>query len=162
VTPALFARYRTARDFAASPPGVLEEEIRSTGFFNNKARSIRGAGARIEAEFGGRVPDTMDDLLTLPGVARKTANVVLGTAFGKNEGVVVDTHVQRVTRRLGLTTEDSPVRIEQDLMRSFPRSEWTWLAHALIHHGRAVCHARRPACERCVLNLLCPSSLVAS
>jgi endonuclease-3 len=160
VTPTLFQRYRTARDYAASPPGVLEDEIRSTGFFNNKAKSIRGASARIASEFGGRVPETMDELLTLPGVARKTANVVLGTAFGKNEGVVVDTHVHRVSRRLGLTKEDLPAKIERDLMERVPKADWTWFGHALIHHGRRVCKARRPECERCVLNDLCPSSLV--
>ena len=160
VTPDLFSRFRTAADYGGAPPGVLEELIRSTGFYNNKAKNLRGAGARIASAFDGAVPANMDDLLTLPGVARKTANVVLGTAFGKNDGVVVDTHVHRVSRRLGLTRQDDPVKIERDLMELFPRDEWTYLGHALIHHGRRVCKARKPECHRCGLNRICPSSEV--
>ena len=160
VTPALFQKYRVAKDFAASRPGELEALVRSTGFFNNKAKNIRGACARIDQAFGGQVPDTMEALLTLPGVARKTANVVLGTAFGKNEGVVVDTHVQRLAQRLGLTRNTSPEKIERDLMALFPREQWTYLAHALIHHGRQVCKARKPECHRCGMHTFCPASEV--
>jgi endonuclease-3 len=160
VTPALFRKYRSAAEFAASRPGEIETLIRSTGFFNNKAKSIRGACARIAEQFGGKVPDRMEDLLTLPGVARKTANVVLGTAFGKDEGVVVDTHVRRLARRLGLTRHDAPEKIERDLQELFPRPAWTYLGHALIHHGRQVCHARKPDCLRCSMHDFCPSSEV--
>ncbi|MFQ5750096.1 MAG: endonuclease III [Planctomycetota bacterium] len=156
VTPGLFRRFPRPEDFAASPPGELEECIRSTGFFNNKARSIRGAARKIVEEHGGRVPDTMEELLGLPGVARKTANCVLGSAFGKNEGVVVDTHVARLSCRLGLTAEKNPVKIEQDLCRLFPRRSWTFLAHALILHGRATCKARKPDCSGCFLSEDCP------
>jgi len=160
VTPNLFRKFKTAKDFAASRPGELEALIRSTGFFNNKAKNIRGACARIAQDFGGKVPDTMDALLTLPGVARKTANVVLGTAFGKNEGIVVDTHVHRLSRRLGLTSQDDPEKIERDLVELFPRDAWTYVAHALIHHGRQVCKARKPECGRCSMNSFCPASEV--
>lgn len=156
VTPGLFRRFPRPQDFAASPPGELEECIRSTGFYNNKARNIRGAAQRIIEVHGGKVPDTMEELLALPGVARKTANCVLGSAFGKNEGVVVDTHVARLSRRLGLTAEKNPVKIEQDLCRLFPRRSWTFLAHALILHGRATCKARKPDCAGCFLSEDCP------
>ena len=158
VTPALFKKYPNARKLASAPTETVEELIRSTGFYRNKAKSLIGASHRMVEVFGGEVPRTMEDLLTLPGVARKTANVVLGNAFNINEGVVVDTHVQRLTRRMGLTRETEPVKIEQDLMRLFPREEWTNLSHRLILHGRAVCDARAPACARCVLgSALCPS-----
>jgi len=160
VTPALFAKYRTAADYASADPRVLEREIQSTGFFRNKTRSLIGMAQALVERHGGRVPDTMDDLVTLPGVGRKTANVVLGTAFGRNEGVVVDTHVQRLSTLLKLTREKTPEKIERDLMALVPRDKWTWLSHTLIQHGRGVCIARRPKCEACVINRLCPSSRV--
>jgi endonuclease-3 len=160
VTPALFAKYRTAADYASADPKVLEQEIRSTGFFRNKTKAIIGMAQALVERHGGRVPDTMDALVQLPGVGRKTANVVLGTWFGKNEGIVVDTHVQRIARLLGLTAERQPEKIERDLMALVPRDRWTWFAHALILHGRRVCVARRPKCEECVVNRWCPSSRV--
>lgn len=156
VTPALFRKYRDARAFASAPPGELEADIRSTGFFNNKAKSIRGACRMILEKHGGRVPETMEELLELPGVARKTANVVLGNAFGKNEGVVVDTHVTRLSRRMGLTRQKTPEKIEQALIKLVPRADWALFSHLLIHHGRAVCDARKPECERCCVEKWCP------
>lgn len=160
VTPHLFAKYRTAGDYAAADPRVLEREIQSTGFFRNKTKSIIGMAQALVERHGGEVPQTMDELTGLPGVGRKTANVILGTWFKKNEGVVVDTHVHRLTRLLKLTRQDDPVKIEQDLMEIVPRDDWTWFSHTLIHHGRAVCIARRPRCPDCVVNSLCPSSTV--
>ena len=160
VTPALFTKYRTAQDYAAADPSVLEREIHSTGFFRNKTKSIIGMAQALVEHHGGKVPDTMEELVQLPGVGRKTANVVLGTWFGKNEGVVVDTHVQRVATLLGLTKEKDPVKIERDLMALVPRDKWTWFSHTLILHGRRVCIARRPKCEICVVNRWCPSSRV--
>jgi endonuclease-3 len=156
VTPLLFAKYETAADYARSPRGELEREIRSTGFFNAKAKSIRAACAAIAAEHGGRVPDTMEALLPLPGVGRKTANVVLGNAFGKDEGFVVDTHVGRLARRLGFTRETDPVKIELDLNALVPRGRRTLGAHLLIFHGRRICTARKPLCGECPVNPLCP------
>jgi endonuclease-3 len=156
VTPQLFAKYRTAADYARSPKGTLEREIRSTGFFNSKAKSIRAAAAAIAAERGGRVPDTMEALIQLPGVGRKTANVVLGNAFGKDEGFVVDTHVGRLSRRLGFTRETDPVKVEIDLNALVPKGRRTMGAHLLIAHGRQVCVARKPRCEVCPVNPLCP------
>jgi endonuclease-3 len=158
VTPALFARCPTAADYAAIPIAELEELIRSTGFFRNKAKSLRGLGAALVERHGGRVPDTMDELVRLPGVGRKTANVVLGNAFGKNEGIVVDTHVGRLAKRLGFTSAADPVRVERDLVPLFPREDWALLAHLLIAHGRAICVARKPRCAACALSELCPSS----
>jgi len=160
VTPHLFAKYRTAADYAAADPRVLEKEIQSTGFFRNKTKSIIGMAQALVERHGGEVPQTMDELTALPGVGRKTANVILGTWFKKNEGVVVDTHVHRLTRLLKLTRQDDPVKIERDLMEIVPREEWTWFSHTLILHGRQVCIARRPRCADCVINHLCPSSLV--
>ncbi len=160
VTPTLFAKYKTARDFASADPRVLEQEIHSTGFFRNKTRSIVGMAQALVERHGSAVPDTMDRLVELPGVGRKTANVVLGTWFKKNEGIVVDTHVQRLATLLGLTKEKDPVKIERDLMALVPRAKWTWLSHTLIMHGRRVCIARRPKCEVCVVNRWCPSSRV--
>jgi len=160
VTPALFAKYKTARDFASADPRVLEQEIHSTGFFRNKTKSTIGMAQALIERHGGTVPDTMEQLVELPGVGRKTANVVLGTWFGKNEGVVVDTHVQRLATLLGLTKQKDPVKIERDLMALVPRDKWTWFSHTLILHGRRVCIARRPKCEICVVNRLCPSSRV--
>lgn len=156
VTPALFAKYRTAADYARAPAGELERDIRQTGFFNSKARSLRLAGAAIAAEHGGRVPETMEALLKLPGVGRKTANVILGNAFGKSEGFVVDTHIGRVARRLGLTRQTDPRKVEDDLNLVVPRARRTMAAHQLIFHGRRICQARRPRCEACPLDPLCP------
>lgn len=160
VTPALFERYPTAADYAAAPLPELEEMIRSTGFFRNKARSLKGLGQALEAEHGGEVPREMAALVALPGVGRKTANVVLGNAFGIDEGVVVDTHVGRISRKLALTAEKDAVKVERDLMELVPRTDWTLWAHLLIDHGRAVCKARRPECSDCVLADLCPSAEV--
>ena len=160
VTPALFAKYRTAADYAAADPQVLEREIQSTGFFRNKTKSLIGMAQALVERHSGQVPDTMEALTELPGVGRKTANVILGTWFKKNEGVVVDTHVQRISRLLKLTKQDDPVKIERDLMDLLPRDKWTWWSHTLIQHGRQVCIARRPKCEECVVNRLCPSSRV--
>ena len=160
VTPHLFTKYRTAADYAAADPRVLEKEIQSTGFFRNKTKSIIGMAQALVERHGGEVPQTMDELTALPGIGRKTANVILGTWFRKNEGVVVDTHVQRLSHLLGLTRQDDPVKIEQELMEIVPRDDWTWFSHTLIQHGRQVCIARRPRCADCVLNRLCPSSLV--
>lgn len=158
VTPALFARYPTAEALAAADLADLEEIIRSTGFYHNKAKNIHATSQRIVQAYDGRVPDRMEDLLTLPGVARKTANVVLGTAYGVADGIVVDTHVKRLSERLGLTQETNPEKIERDLMALTPREEWIDLAHLLIFHGRRVCNARKPDCPNCVLKHLCPSA----
>jgi endonuclease-3 len=160
VTPGLFRRYPDARSLADADRDELEQLIKSTGFYRNKAKSLLGMAGELVRRHGGEVPDAMDALIALPGVGRKTANVILGNAFGKSEGVVVDTHVARLSGRLGLSAESDPVKIEQDLMRHFPREKWTLLAHLLIDHGRAVCDARAPQCERCVLSDLCPASRV--
>ena len=160
VTPHLFAKYRTAADYAAADPRVLEKEIQSTGFFRNKTKSIIGMAQALVERHRGEVPQTMEELTALPGVGRKTANVILGTWFRKNEGVVVDTHVHRLSGLLKLSKLDDPVKIEQELMAVVPREDWTWFSHTLIHHGRGVCIARRPRCADCVLNHLCPSSTV--
>jgi endonuclease III len=160
VTPSLFAKYRSAGAYAAADPRVLEREIQSTGFFRNKTKAILGMAQALVERHGGRVPDSMDALVALPGVGRKTANVVLGNAFGKNEGVVVDTHVQRISGLLGLTRERTPEKIERDLMALVPRAKWTVFSHLLILHGRKTCIARRPRCESCRLSELCPSSTV--
>jgi endonuclease-3 len=155
VTPGLFAKYPTIADFAAVNQDELAEDIRSTGFFNNKARSIIGAARRIQNDFGGEIPRTIEEMLTVPGAARKTANVVLGTAFGIASGVVVDTHVQRITNRLDLTKHLDPVKIEQDLMKQLPQSRWISFAHQVIHFGRGICVARKPRCGVCPINPLC-------
>jgi endonuclease III len=155
VTPELFKKYPTVQDFAALTPEQLEPDVRSTGFFRNKSKSVVGAARKIVAEFGGQVPDQMDQLLTLPGVARKTANVVLGTWFKKNEGVVVDTHVTRISRRLELTKQTDAAKIEQDLMKIIPRDKWTLFSHQVIWHGRRLCIARRPKCVDCPLENIC-------
>jgi endonuclease-3 len=157
VTPALFAKYRSASDYAKAPPASLEKMIRSTGFFRSKTRSIRGAAAAIVGEHGGRVPDTMEKLHGLPGVGRKTANVVLGNAFGKDEGIVVDTHVARLSHRLRLTRNTDPEKIERDLTKLVPRQHWTNWSHWLIWHGRRRCFAKRPDCHHCEIFRLCPS-----
>lgn len=160
VTPTLFATYPDAETLAAASSEALEEMIRSTGFFRNKAKSLLGMANAVVERHGGRIPSTMEELVKLPGVGRKTANVILGNAFERDEGVVVDTHVSRVSHRLGLTKHTDPVKIEQDLMPLFPRQQWTLLAHLLIEHGRQICVARKPKCPECVLNDLCPSSSV--
>jgi endonuclease-3 len=156
VTPALFAKYPTPDALAAAKPEELEEIIKSTGFFRAKAKSLIGMATGVVERHGGTVPNEMDELVKLPGVGRKTANVILGNAFDRNEGVVVDTHVGRVSHRLGLTKQTDPVKVEQDLMKLFPRDEWTMLSHLLIEHGRQICDARRPKCEVCFLLDLCP------
>ncbi|MDT8070167.1 MAG: endonuclease III [Terriglobia bacterium] len=155
VTPVLFAKYPTVEDFARLKPEDLEPDIRSTGFFRNKSKSLVGAAKKIVSDFGGKVPETMEELLTVPGAARKTANVVLGSWFGKNVGVVVDTHVHRISRRLELTKNNDPVRIEQDLMKVIPQAKWTDFSHQIIHHGRALCIARNPKCADCPLENIC-------
>lgn len=160
VTPALFKRYRTPAALAAAKPEELEEMIKSTGFFRNKTKSLLGMSNAIAEEHGGKVPETLDELVKLPGVGRKTANVILGNAFDTNEGVVVDTHVGRLSKRLGLTRHSDPVKVEQDLIKLFPTDRWTMLSHLLIEHGRRICEARRPKCEQCFLTDICPSSLV--
>ena len=155
VTPLLFRKYPTVQDFAALEPEQLQPDVRSTGFFRNKSKSVVGAAKKIMSDFGGQVPDQIDQLLTLPGVARKTANVVLGTWFKKNEGVVVDTHVHRISRRLELTRNDDPKKIEQDLMQIIPREKWTLFSHQIIWHGRKLCIAHRPKCADCRLENIC-------
>ena len=155
VTPKLFATYPTPEAMAAAPIEALESLIRTTGFYHNKAKSIQGAGRVISERFGGKVPQTMDELLMVPGAARKTANVVLGVAYGQAEGVVVDTHVFRISRRLGLARGETPQKVEQELMRVIPRERWIGFSHEVIHHGRAVCVARKPKCADCLLEPLC-------
>jgi endonuclease III len=162
VTPALFARFPDAEAIAAAPLAELEELIHSTGFYRNKARNIQGACHKIMTEFEGNVPNTMEQLLTLPGVARKTSNVVLAHAYGINAGVTVDTHVKRLSYRLGITKQTDPVKVEQDLIKLLPQSDWENWSIRLIYHGRAVCMARRPDCDRCELADLCTSSSTAA
>lgn len=157
VTPALFRKYRTAEDYAQARPEELEQDVKQTGFYRNKAKHIREAAALIVERHGGEVPRTMNELLALPGVARKTANVVLGNAYGIVEGVVVDTHTGRLARRMGLSESEDPVKVEQDLMALLPRTDWLDVSHLFIYHGRAVCQARKPLCERCVLANICPT-----
>jgi len=158
VSQSLFAKYRTAEDYAHADPTELEEDIRPTGFYRNKARSLRNMAGALVEEHGGEVPGTMQELVALPGVGRKTANVVLGNAFGVDEGIVVDTHVRRVSGKLGLTENKDPVKIEQDLMKIVPGEDWTVFSHLLILHGRRTCKARKPDCPNCVLNDICPSA----
>jgi endonuclease-3 len=155
VTPELFRKYPTVQDFAALTPEQLEPDVRSTGFFRNKSKSVVGAAKKVVAEFGGEVPDDIEKLLTLPGVARKTANVVLGSWFHKAEGVVVDTHVHRISRRLELTTQNDPQKIEQDLVKILPRDRWILFSHQIIWHGRKLCIARKPKCAECALENIC-------
>ena len=158
VTRDLFKKYRSAEDYATVSQEELEQDIRSTGFYRNKAKNIRSASQLLITYYHGEVPANMTDLLKLPGVARKTANVVLGNAFGIVEGFVVDTHIGRLARRFGWTKNEDPVKVEQDLMRLVPRQDWLDLSHLLIFHGRAICQARKPLCERCSLSKLCPSA----
>jgi endonuclease-3 len=160
VTPSLFQRYPTPFELAQAEPADVEEIIKSTGFFRNKTRSLIGMAQAVVADYGGEIPRTMDQLRQLPGVGRKTANVILGNAYNINEGVTVDTHVTRLSGLLGLSQDEDPVKIEQELMRLFPQEDWGLLSHLLIFHGRQVCIARRPRCGDCVLSQLCPSSLV--
>ncbi len=158
VTPALFEAYPDAASMASADIEDVERLIKSTGFYHNKAKNIIGAARTIMAEFDGKVPSTMEELLTLPGVARKTANIVLYNAFGILDGIAVDTHVRRLAQRLGLTSHKDPVKIEQDLMKLFPREDWGIITYRLIEHGRAICDAKRPVCGECVLNDICPSA----
>jgi endonuclease-3 len=160
VTATLFKKYRKPEDYLKVPVEELAADIKPTGFFNQKTKSIRGACARIVDVFGGTVPNTMEDLITLPGVARKTANIVLGNSYGVVEGIAVDTHVRRVGERLGFTSEKDPDKIEQDLMRLIPRKRWFDFTYVIIDHGRGTCVARKPRCDECPVNDLCPSSLV--
>lgn len=158
VTKQLFQKYKSAEDYATASQEELEQDIRSTGFYRNKAKNIRGTGQQLLTRYNGEVPQTMEDLLTLPGVARKTANVVLGNAFGIVVGFVVDTHVGRLTRRFGWTTNEDPIKVEQDLMKVVPQKDWLDVSHLLIFHGRAICDARKPLCEICSIAHLCPSA----
>ncbi len=155
VTPDLFRKYPTIQDFANASQPELAQDIRSTGFFNNKSKSVIGAAKKVLGDFEGEIPRTIEELLTVPGAARKTANVVLGTAFGIASGIVVDTHVQRISRRLDLTKETDPVKIEQDLVKIIPKEKWILFSHQIILHGRALCVARNPKCAECGLNPLC-------
>ncbi len=156
VTATLFKKYPTAADYAAADAETFEQEIRATGFYRNKTKLVLGAARRLVFTYGGEVPDSMEELLTLPGVARKTANLVLGTAFGQASGVVVDTHVRRLSQRLGLSKQKKPDKVERDLMASLPREEWIFMGYAVILHGRRVCKAKKPRCEECALADLCP------
>jgi endonuclease-3 len=158
VTATLFKKYRSAEDYLRVPEDELKADIKPTGFFNQKATSIRAACDRIVSEYGGKVPDTMEDLITLRGVARKTANIVLGNAYGKVEGIAVDTHVRRLANRFGFSKESDPDKIEQDLMRLVPRERWFDFTYVLIDHGRAICHAKKPLCTECPVEPLCPAS----
>ena len=158
VTKPLFEKYPTVHDFADANLAELEEDVRPTGFFRNKAKAIKSMAEALVEKHGGEVPHTMEELLELRGVARKTANVVLGNVYGINDGIVVDTHVNRLANRLGLTTETTPEKVERDLMELVPRDDWTTISHRLIDHGRAVCSARKPKCVECVLNDICPSA----
>jgi endonuclease-3 len=158
VTEKLFKKYRTIEDYTDANPNIFEQEIHSTGFYKNKTKNIIGAARMIVEEYDGNVPDTMEDLIRLPGVARKTANIVLSNAYGKIEGIAVDTHVKRLSKLIGLTENTDPDKIEKDLMKITPRKEWSNLSHLLIFHGRAVCIARRPRHDICVLNWFCPSA----
>jgi endonuclease III len=160
VTADLFRKYRKPEDYLRVPATELQQDIHTTGFFRNKTKSIQGASKVLVDKFNGRVPQTMEELLTLPGVARKTANVVLGVAYGIAEGIVVDTHVSRLSHRLGLTKQKDANKIERDLMELVPRQDWIDFAHLLIFHGRRICKARRPLCEECVVEKLCPSSML--
>lgn len=162
VTADLFKKYRSVEDYATVSQEELEQDIRSAGFYRNKAKNIRAASQRIITNYGGEVPRTMEDLLTLSGVARKTANVVLGNAFGIVVGFVVDTHIGRLARRFGWTTNEDPVKVEQDLMRLIPQQDWLDLSHLMIYHGRAICLARKPLCEKCTLAKLCPSAFLVT
>jgi len=158
ITPHLFKKYKTPRDFAEAKQEILEQEVRSTGFYRNKAKNIIASSKKIVKDFKGEVPDAMEDLVSLPGVARKTANIVLSSGFKKAEGIAVDTHVRRLSRRLGLTKEDDPERIERDLMKIVPKKDWLDFNYILVDHGRKTCKALKPLCPECIINKLCPSA----
>lgn len=158
VTPSLFEKYPTAADLARADREELEKIIRPTGFYRNKAKSIKQAAAVIEKDFSGKIPDTMEELITLPGVARKTANIILSSVFRKAEGIAVDTHVKRLAGRLGLSHEKNPDKIEKDLMKLIPREDWLDFNYMLVNHGRKICQAKKPKCSQCVLRQLCPSA----
>ena len=158
ITPSLFQKYPSVREFAEADQSKLEEEIRSTGFFRNKAKNIIGAARKIVADFGGRVPESMEELITLPGVARKTANIVLSSGYGRAEGIAVDTHVKRLSGRMGLSLERDPDKIERDLLKIIPKDKWLDFNYILVNHGRQICNARKPLCSDCPLNHLCPSA----
>jgi len=160
VTPGLFKKYQNAGDFAQANLTELEEEIRPTGFYRNKAKNIQASAQKIERDFSGEVPSTMEELLTLPGVARKTANIVLSSAYNKTEGIAVDTHVKRLSHRLGLSDEKNPDKIERDLMAVVPRKEWLYFNYIMVNHGREICQAKKPLCGECRLNQLCPSAQI--
>ncbi|MBN1794581.1 MAG: endonuclease III [Candidatus Omnitrophica bacterium] len=160
ITPALFEKYKNAADFSRARQSVLEKEIHSAGFYRNKAKNIIAAAKRIVKDFDGRVPGTMAELITLPGVARKTANIVLSSCFRRAEGIAVDTHVKRLSGRLGFSREHNPEKIERDLMRIIPKDEWLDINYILVNHGRTICNARKPACSGCVVRHLCPSAKV--
>ena len=160
VTPGVFKKYQSAKDFAEADLRELEKEIRPTGFYRNKAKNIQAAAQKIEKDFSGKVPSSMDDLLTLPGVARKTANIVLSSAYHKAEGIAVDTHVKRLSQRLGLSDEKNPDKIERDLMDVVPKKEWLHFNYMLVNHGRKICKAKKPLCGECRLNQLCPSAQI--
>jgi len=160
ITSSLFAKYKSSSDFARAPQKVLEEEIRSAGLYKNKAKNIIAASKKMVEEFQGKVPDTMETLITLPGVARKTANIVLSSIFKKAEGIAVDTHVKRLSVRFGLSREKNPDKIEQDLMKIVPRKYWLDFNYLLVNHGRKICMARKPACPECAIKLLCPSPAI--
>jgi len=160
VTESLFKKYKNAKDYAKANMKTLEQEIRSTGFYRNKAKNIIGAAQKIIKDFGGKMPNSMEDLLKLPGVARKTANIIIFNAFNKTEGIAVDTHVRRLSQRLGLTKNKDPEKIEKDLMKLIPKKEWGRFSYLLIDHGRAVCDAKNPKCPECVLKTLCPSKKI--
>jgi len=160
VTPALFKKYKSASDFAGAKPGALEKEIHSTGFFRQKAKWIRQSAAIIDKKYSGKVPRTLEELTSMPGVARKTANVVLGTAYRIAAGIVVDTHVKRLSKRLGFSRNEDPVKVEQDLIKVVPKKNWIWFSHAMILHGRQLCKAITPLCDQCPMNRFCPSSEV--
>ncbi|HEY7356037.1 MAG TPA: endonuclease III [Ktedonobacterales bacterium] len=157
VTKTLFKKYQSAQDYAAVPLSELEQDLKQVNFYRNKAKNIQAMATLLVQRFGGQVPRTMPELIALPGVARKTGNVVMGNAYGISEGVVVDTHVGRISQRLGLTSNDDPVKIEQDLMKTLPKTEWLHFTHMLIYHGRAICQARKPLCQQCSLLDLCPT-----
>ncbi len=158
ITPFLFNKYRGASDFAKAKQSTLEKEIHSCGFYRNKAKNVIGACRKIVDDYGGKVPDSMEKLVTLPGVARKTANIVLSSCFGKAEGIAVDTHVRRLAGRLGLSRNSDADKIEQDLMRIVPRDDWIDINYILVNHGRSVCRAKKPLCSECVIRKLCPSA----
>jgi endonuclease-3 len=160
VTADLFRKYRTCKDYIDVPRSELEQDIHATGFFRNKAKALQGACAMIQEKYGGKVPETMEDMVSLPGVGRKTANVVLGNAFGIAAGIVVDTHVARLSQKLGFTDKKDPEKIEKDLMKLVPKADWIIFPHLLIYHGRRICIARKPKCAECVVEKLCPGSLL--